>query len=285
MLRIPYHPVFSTKSWKPTSTMQLFRFQKAYSPLMVSNPHSGTFILPEIAETMTDAGLEKRDTDWFLSRLYDLPVLESAAMISANLSRYVIDLNRPAGGESLYPGQASTGTVPLITFANRSIYRDGLEPDNGEIAKRIEHYWQPYHDQIRDELSRMVDHFGFAVLLDIHSISQRVPMLFDGDLPDFNFGTNRGRSCGTPVQELVEQFSGQIKGYSSVVNGRFIGGYITRNYGGMENVNAIQLELNRWTYMDEETLTWEFEKAQAVEPVLESFVVTLLKWAERQIRQ
>lgn len=263
--------------------MQLFRFQKGYSPLMVSNPHSGTFILPEIAESMTDAGLEKRDTDWFLSRLYDLPALESAAMISANLSRYVIDLNRPSDNTSLYPGQVTTGTCPLITFDGQAIYRNGCEPDESEIAKRVEHYWQPYHDQIRSELERLVDRFGFAVLLDAHSISQRVPLLFEGDLPDFNFGTNRGRSCGKRFQDLVERFAEQIQGYSSVVNGRFIGGYITRHYGDMENVHAVQLELNRWNYMDEATLEWEFEKAQEVVPVLESFVVNLMKWAEKEV--
>ena len=150
--------------------MKLFRFQKGYSPLMVSNPHSGTYILPEIAETMTEAGLEKRDTDWFLSQVYDLPPLESAAMISANLSRYVIDLNRPADNQSLYPGQVTTGICPIKTFAGQPIYKDGFEPDEKEVAKRIEHYWQPYHDQLRAELERLIDEFGFVVLLDLSLI-------------------------------------------------------------------------------------------------------------------
>ena len=260
--------------------MKLFRFQKGYSPLMVSNPHSGTFILPEIAETMTEAGLEKRDTDWFLSQVYDLPPLESAAMISANLSRYVIDLNRPADNQSLYPGQVTTGICPIKTFAGQPIYKDGFEPDEKEVAKRIEHYWQPYHDQLRAELERLIDEFGFVVLLDAHSIAQQVPLLFDGDLPDFNFGTNNGHSCGVELQTIVEEFAGGIESFSSVVNGRFIGGYITRHYGEMENVHAVQLELNRWTYMEEDTLNLDMPLAQEVIPVIESFVLKLIKWAE-----
>lgn len=263
--------------------MKLFRFQKGYTPFVLSNPHSGTFIPPEIAERMTAAGLERRDTDWHLSRLYDFPAIESAAMISSNLSRYVVDLNRPGDNHSLYPGQQTTSVCPLITFGGQAIYREGQEPGETEIANRIEHYWQPYHDQLRAELDRLVEQFGFAVLLDAHSIAQRVPMLFEGDLPDFNFGTNHGQSCGVPVQELIQRFALQIEGYSHVVNGRFIGGYITRHYGGIENVHAVQLELNRSTYMEEETMEWEFDQAQNVAEVIESFVVTLMKWAESQL--
>ncbi len=263
--------------------MKLFRFQKGYTPLLISNPHSGTFIPPEIAERMTDAGLEKRDTDWFLTRLYDLPAIESAAMVSANAARYVVDLNRPRDNQSLYPGQKTTGICPRITFAGQPIYREGQEPDETEISNRIEHYWQPYHVQLRDELERLVDQFGFAVLLDVHSIAQRVPFLFDGDLPDFNFSTNHGQSCGESFQQLIEDFAAGIADFSHVVNGRFIGGYITRHYGAMENVHAVQLELNRSTYMEEESLEWEFGNANEVIPVIEKFVVTLMKWAERQI--
>ncbi len=264
--------------------MKLFRFQKGYTPLVVSNPHSGVFIPPEIAETMTEAGLLKRDTDWFLSRIYDLPALESAAMISANVSRYVVDLNRPTDGQSLYPTQATTGICPKVTFAGEPIYKPDREPDAAEVAKRIEHYWQPYHDQLRAELERLVAKFGFAVLLDAHSIAQQVPMLFDGDLPDFNFGTNNGQSCSPRFQKIIENYGAQISEFTHVINGRFIGGFITRNYGAMDNVEAVQLELNRSTYMDEATLEWEFERAEEVIPVIEMFVVELAKWAEREAR-
>ncbi|MDG1875504.1 MAG: N-formylglutamate deformylase [Mariniblastus sp.] len=260
--------------------MKLFRFQKGYSPFMISNPHSGVLIPPEIASEMTAAGLSRCDTDWHLSRLYDFPCVESAAMISANLSRYVIDLNRSPKDESLYPGKATTGIVPKITFNADPIYKAGREPDEAEIAKRIEHYWQPYHAQLRAELNRLVEQFGFAVLLDTHSIASEVPMLFEGQLPDFNFGTNHGQSCGAMFQELIEEFTSELDEYSHVINGRFVGGHITRHYGSLPNVHAIQLELNQSTYMDEETLKWEMEKGQELSPVIESFVYKLLKAAE-----
>ena len=247
---------------------------------MVSNPHSGTLIPSEIAELMTEAALERRDTDWHLSRMYDLPCVESAAVISANLSRYVVDLNRSKEDQSLYPGKQTTGLVPKITFAGEKIYQPESEPDENEVAKRIEHYWQPYHDQLESELKRLVSEFGFAVLLDVHSIAPKVPMLFEGELPHFNFGTNNGESCGAPFQELIEEAAGEIKGYSHVINGRFIGGYITRHYGSIPEVHAVQLELNRETYMEEDTLDWDMVKGQEVLPVIEDFVYKLMKWAE-----
>ncbi len=255
--------------------MKLFQFQRGMIPLMISNPHSGTFIPPEIAESMTAAALIKRDTDWFLSRLYDFPILADAAILKANVSRYVIDLNRPRDNASLYPGQQTTGLCPRITFRQEPIYRSGSEPDETELKKRVEHYWQPYHDQLNAELDRLVEKFGYVVLLDVHSIAQRVPMLFEGSIPDFNFGTNHGQSCGPSLQRAIAEFAQTIEGYSSVTNGRFVGGYITRLYGEKPHVEAVQLELNRSTYLDEETIVWNEQKANRVRPVLERFVEKL----------
>ena len=115
--------------------MKLFRFQKGYSPLLVSNPHSGVMIPPEIASEMTEQALVRRDTDWHLTRLYDVPCIESAAMISANMSRYVVDLNRRPDDEPLYEGFLSTSIVPRVTFAEEPIYKDGCQPYQQEIAK------------------------------------------------------------------------------------------------------------------------------------------------------
>jgi N-formylglutamate deformylase len=265
----------AAEKWRRNGTMKLFQFQRGAIPLMVSNPHSGTFIPPEIAETMTEAALVRRDTDWFLARLYDFPILANAASIKANLSRYVIDLNRPRDNESLYPGQQTTGLCPLITFRQESIYQSGAEPDDKELQKRIEHYWQPYHDQLNSELDRLVKEFGYVVLLDVHSIAEKVPMLFSGALPHFNFGTNHGQSCGQSLPAALKEFVASMTAYSHVTNGRFVGGYITRCYGQHPNVHAVQLELNRSTYMDEETLRWSDAKAAQVRPVLERLLELL----------
>jgi N-formylglutamate amidohydrolase len=125
------------------------------------------------------------------------------------------------------------------------------------------------------ELERLVKDFGYAVLLDVHSIAEEVPMLFPRTLPHFNFGTNHGQTCGQSLQSALKEFAESINDYSHVINGRFVGGYITRRYGQLPNVHAVQLELNRSTYMDEETLKWNDTNAAQVRPVLERFVEML----------
>jgi len=128
-------------------------------------------------------------------------------------------------------------------------------------------------------LKRIKQRFGHAVLFDAHSIRGTIPRLFEGDLPDFNIGTNEGKSAAADLSaRLAEVCSGP--GYRHVVNGRFKGGYITRNYGDPANgIHAVQLELAQRTYM-REALPFDYIEAQAekVRPVLRRFVETLIGW-------
>ncbi len=229
---------------------------------------------------MTAAGKTSHDTDWFLDRLYSFPELDQASLLIATHSRYVIDLNRSIKDESLYPGQTTTGLVPRTRFDGKPIYLDS-PPDADEIQSRIQTYWQPYHQKLQLELNRLVAMHGHAVLLDAHSIASRVPRLFEGTIPDFNIGTNRGSSCsGELEQAIVDVLQLQSK-YSHVTNGRFIGGYITRNYGHpKENVHAVQFELSQATYMDETSLDWNSDRAHAVQPVFQQLILAILKWIQ-----
>ena len=248
---------------------------------MVSIPHAGVFVPEEIRQRFTPAAETLRDTDWFLDRLYRVPELENASRIVANVSRYVVDLNRSADNQSLYPGQNTTGLCPEVTFAGLPIYRDDQQIPSAEVQQRVATYWQPYHDQLSRELDRLVSQFGFVVLLDAHSIANQVPRLFPGVLPDFNFGTNRGASCSDSLQQEIESFASDLKRYTQVVNGRFVGGFITRHYGARERVQAVQLELSQATYMDQQLLEWSNELSRAVQPVIRSFLDTLIQWTQR----
>ncbi|MFO0219067.1 MAG: N-formylglutamate amidohydrolase, partial [Planctomycetota bacterium] len=173
-----------------------FEFRSGVLPLLVSIPHAGTDLPDGFAERLTDSARRLPDTDWFVDRLYDLPLLREASMIVARTSRYVVDLNRPPGDESLYPGQSTTGLCPLVQFDGKPIYLPGAEPDAAEIAGRVETYWQPYHTAIANELERLRARHSRVLIFDAHSIASEVPRLFPGVLPDFNFGTNHGASCG-----------------------------------------------------------------------------------------
>ena len=254
-----------------------FKFSEGVIPLLVSFPHDGSRIPEAISQTMTSAGKSSRDTDWFLSRLYDFFELADASLLVATRSRYVIDLNRPTSNESLYPGQSTTGLVPLTRFDGEPIYLK--EPSREEVQRRIKEVWLPYHQKIESELTRMTEQFGVAVLIEAHSIETEVPRLFEGRLPDFNIGTNCGKSCDTEVSDAVMSVLQNQSQYSHVLNGRFVGGHITRHFGDPSlNRHAIQFELAQSTYLDEVGKIWDQARADQVQPVFRKIIAGIKQW-------
>lgn len=261
--------------------LPLFSLRSGSIPLIVSIPHAGTDVPDGLRARMTDAALRLPDTDWFVPRLYDVPELTAATLISANVSRYVIDLNRPPTDENLYPGQNTTRLCPETNFDGTPVYRDGKPLSRDEIQARIGEFWQPYHAELRQQLARTRAQFGFATLLDLHSIASRVPNLFEGVLPDLNFGTNHGQSVGPSFQAMIDQAAASQREYSAIVNGRFVGGYITRHYGNPDQqVHTLQLELSQATYMDESSALWDSDKVSRIQPVLRQFLKSLVAWIE-----
>lgn len=261
-----------------TDGMNPYLFREGRGPLLVSMPHVGLHIPDDIAAGMTPLALTVSDTDWHIDRLYDFVDDLGASVIVATHSRYVVDLNRPPDGASLYPGQATTGLCPAVTFDGEPLYRDVAAPDEAEIARRVTRYWKPYHDQLDAALRRLKDTHGCALLWDAHSIRSLVPRLFEGRLPDLNIGTADGAACDPDLSGRVLQAAESAEGYSAVLNGRFKGGYITRNYGRPgDNIHAIQLELSQSTYMDEAPpFAFREELAREVRPVIKRMLASML---------
>jgi N-formylglutamate deformylase len=258
--------------------MDLFAFRAGSAPLLVSMPHVGTHVPADLAARLTREARVLPDTDWHLERLYDFLDALGASALVATHSRYVVDLNRPPDNTNLYPGQDTTGLVPVDTFARAAIYRDGAAPDEAEVAQRVERYWRPYHAQLGRELERLRAAHGYALLWDAHSIASRVPRFFEGRLPDFNLGTAGGRSCAPGLSDAVAAIAQRAAGYTAVLNGRFKGGYITRRYGQPNTgVHAIQLELAEIAYMDEAP-PFAFDPARAarLRPVLRAMLEAML---------
>jgi N-formylglutamate deformylase len=250
--------------------MATFTLQRGRAPLLISLPHDGSFIPDGIAARMHPAARRAPDTDWHVGRLYE-PLAQAlgASVLKPMASRYVIDLNRPMDGHALYPGQCETGLVPAIGFDGEPLYRDGSEPDAAEIQRRINDYWRPYHQAIAQELARLCAEHGRAVLWEGHSIRSRVPMLFEGRLPDFNLGTAAGASCDPALQARLQACLESQQRFSFAVNGRFKGGYITRHYGTpATGVQAVQLELAQLNYMDEQSFAYDEAKAPAVQDLI-----------------
>ena len=250
--------------------------EKGSGPLLLAQPHGGTEIPQSIMARLNQHGQARADTDWHINRLY-AGLAANATIVSTPLHRYVIDANRDPADQSLYPGQNTTSLCPTTTFDGDEIYHHGQAPSVDEISERQQLYHQPYHDALHQQLERIHQLHGYAILYDCHSIRSLVPYLFEGKLPDFNIGTNNGSSCDQVIESAVQDICAATEDYSSVSNGRFKGGWTTRHYGEpARGYHAIQMELAQCNYMLERD-PWSYAdgKASKLRVILAEILLTL----------
>ena len=256
--------------------MTPFEIKEGLGPIILCQPHGSTYVPAEIWTKLNDNGRRLADTDWHIGRLYD-GLRDDVTVVSASFHRYVIDANRDPSGATLYPGQNTTGLCPLTDFDGSPIYQSGAEPDDAEIAKRLEQFHQPYHAAVLRQVNRVKAQHGYAIVYDCHSIRSQIPHLFEGTLPDLNIGTDNGKTCARAIEQRVLEIA-EASGFTSVLNGRFRGGWTTRHYGRpAENVHAIQMEISQSAYLDIEAAPWNFysTKAAILRPILAKILKSL----------
>ncbi len=260
--------------------MSFLEIARGDGPLVLGLPHTGTDLPAEIAGRLNARGQALADTDWHIHLLYE-GLVPSATTVRTRIHRYVIDANRDPGGESLYPGQDTTGLCPVTDFDGAPIWKDGAAPDAEEIEARRAAFHAPYHAALAAELERVRARHGHAILYDCHSIRSRAPFLFEGVLPDFNIGTKDGTTCDPAIERAVAGICAGADGYTSVLNGRFKGGWTTRHYGRpAEGLHAIQMELAQSSHLAAEAPPWALDAARAtrLRAVLKTILNTLNEW-------
>ena len=233
------------------------------SPVILGLPHTGTQVPPAIAARLNHNGRLLADTDWHVEHLYD-GLLSGVSSVRTTFHRYVVDANRDPAGANLYPGQNTTELVPRTDFGGVPIWREGEEPGDADVAERVAAFHRPYHAALEAEVERVRALHGFAVLYDCHSIRSTIPFLFDGVLPDFNIGTDGGRTCAPAIQTAAVEVCSSARGHTWVLNGRFRGGWTTRHYGQpARGIHAIQMELAQSTYLATEAPPFALDLAKA----------------------
>lgn len=261
--------------------MHVFDVRQGTSPIILGLPHTGTDMPAEIWDRLNDNGKLLADTDWHIHQLYD-GLLADATTVRATFHRYVIDANRDPAGVSLYPGHNTTGLVPETDFDGKPIWNEGQEPTRDDIAYRLESFHAPYHAAVASEIERVKAIHGLAILYDCHSIRSHIPFLFDGKLPDFNIGTDMGRTCDPAIEKIAVECTAAAKGYDSILNGRFKGGWTTRHYGRPQTgVHAIQMELAQCTHLQSEAPPFDYDpgKAARLRDHLETILTRMEKFA------
>lgn len=235
--------------------------ERGDGPLVLGIPHAGTWLPDDVAARLADRGRALADTDWHVDTLY-AGLAPRATIVRATFHRYVVDANRDPSGVSLYPGQNTTGLVPLTDFDGQPIW--DVPPDAAEVEARRAAFHAPYHAALEAEMARVRAAHGVAVLFDCHSIRSVVPYLFEGRLPDLNIGTDGGRTCDPRIEAAVVEECRAAGGFSHVLNGRFRGGWTTRHYGRpAEGWHAVQMELAQATYLGAEAPPWTYDPVQA----------------------
>jgi N-formylglutamate deformylase len=262
--------------------------RRGAAPLLLCMPHTGTRIPPAIEAQLASPWLARKDTDWWIERLYEFAGGLGASIVRTGVSRTVIDPNRDPSGASLYPGQATTELCPTTTFDDEPLYRAGCAPAADEIAARRREYFEPYHRAIEEEIARLRRLHPALVLYDCHSIRSAVPRLFAGTLPHFNLGSFSGASCAASLMQRIEALCDGTD-FSRVTNGRFKGGYTTRHYGRPQlGVHAVQMELACRGYLREPPgevtasnwpCAWDEEFAAPMRAVLERILTACIGFA------
>lgn len=237
-------------------------------PFIFNSPHSGA-VYPQRFLDMAklDAHAIRRSEDCFVDDLFAGVVEQGAPLLKAHFPRAYLDVNRepweldPRMFTTALPPFANTrsarvagglGTVPRLVGEGQDIYAGKL-PFH-EAVGRIEGIYKPYHDQLRALIGATHKAFGIAVLVDCHSMPASIRLAESRIRPDFIIGDRYGMSCMSDLSETAIAHLAAC-GYTVAHNKPYAGGFITEHYGRpARGIHAIQIEINRSLYMNEETL-------------------------------
>lgn len=241
-------------------------------PVVFASPHSGRdYPADFVAASRLDAQTLRRSEDSFVEELFACAPRHGAPLLAALFPRAFCDPNRepyeldPAMFAGRLPEHANTrsprvaaglGTIAKVVGSGAEIYPGKLPV--AEVERRVSHYYRPYHQRLRDLLDATRRRFGWSVLVDCHSMpSVGGPMDRDSGLSrvDVVVGDCFGAACASPIVAVVEQ-TFRDRGYRVVRNTPYAGGFTTRHYGQPRTgAHALQIELNRTLYMDEDSHT------------------------------
>ena len=241
-------------------------------PLVFASPHSGTQYDPDfVAASRLDQISLRRSEDSFVDELFATAPAFGAPLLRALFPRVYLDPNRepweldPGMFEDALPSWVNTtslrvagglGTIARVVTNGAEVYRGKLK--FSEAERRIRTLYIPFHEAIQDLLAATVERFGTGILIDCHSMpSVGGPMDRDPghERADIVLGDRYGTACARIVTDTAEKALTAM-GYRVARNDPYAGGFTTRNYGRPEaGIHALQIEIKRSLYMDEERIT------------------------------
>ncbi|MEM9971373.1 MAG: N-formylglutamate amidohydrolase [Pseudomonadota bacterium] len=256
-------------SFNDTAPIVVTRPDPPQTPFVLSVPHSGTFYTKDFVASakLSRRGL-RRSEDTHVDSLFAPALAHGAAMVRAQFPRVLLDANRSADelDPAMFDGPLNLpvddssarvagglGVIAKVVGEGQAIYRGPLPPS--EAHWRLTTLYHPYHDALRALLDGAVDRFGYAVLIDCHSMPSnavRNTAERSSARPSIVLGDRFGTSCAAELTSIATT-SLERRGYQVARNKPYAGGFITEHYGSRANVHALQIEVTRSLYMDEAT--------------------------------
>ncbi|PQA73882.1 N-formylglutamate amidohydrolase [Brucella oryzae] len=237
-------------------------------PFVFNSPHSGRYYPHSFVEaSRLDALSIRYSEDCYVDELFASAMRLGAPLLKAHFPRAFLDVNREAYeldprmfAEPLPPFVNSQsarvagglGTVPRLVGEGQLIYPGRIPL--AEAFYRIEGLYKPYHRTLDVLLQSTRQRFGYAVLIDCHSMPGGTRLGEVGSRPDFIVGDRFGRSCSERLTQAAIDLL-QDLGYTVAHNKPYAGGFITEHYGRPAIAcHALQIEINRSLYVNEQNL-------------------------------
>jgi len=241
------------------------------APVVFASPHSGqNYSADLLSLSALDPLTLRRSEDAFVDELFAAAPGAGAPLIKALFPRVFLDANRepfeldptmfaeplPAHVNANSPRVAAgLGTIARVVASGEDIYRRKLRL--AEATERIATHYTPYHNSLTALLDKTMARFGGVLLIDCHSMpSIGGPMDSDPGLKrvDIVLGDCHGTSCAPAITDYARNALVAL-GYVVRRNNPYAGGYTTRHYGRPNHAHhALQIEINRALYMDEDRI-------------------------------
>ncbi|MCC7251993.1 N-formylglutamate amidohydrolase [Hyphomicrobium sp.] len=252
---------------EPPFTVIVPRVQTA--PFVLCSPHSGR-VYPRafLDQSRLDPQTLRKSEDCFVDELFQGAAALGVPMIAARFPRAYLDVNRepyeldPELFADPLPDYANSqsvrvvgglGTIARIVADGEEIYRARLGVE--EALARIEQLYFPFHTALQALIQETKARFGYAILVDCHSMPSAQMAQSSGPRPDFVLGDRFGAACDPKLTRYLRDTLA-TEGYDVQLNRPYAGGYITEHYGRpYRGVQAVQIEINRALYLDEVRFT------------------------------
>lgn len=251
-----------------TPPFEVARPPEHAAPFVFCSPHSGR-VYPRhfVAQSRLDPHTLRRSEDCYVDELFQAVPALGAPLIAARFPRAFLDVNRepyeldPALICDPLPDYANShsvrvtgglGTIARIVADGEEIYREPLPL--ADALARIETLYLPFHAALSHLLDETRARFGYALLVDCHSMPSASMTKGVATRPDFVIGDRFGASCDNRISHFLrDELS--VMGYDVQMNRPYAGGHITEYYGRPNRGwHAVQLEINRGLYLDEVSL-------------------------------